>query len=70
MKALRPSAVINPVLVQIDNYPEDQIEYMDCPNNTENEALGTRKIAFGKYVYIERDDFIEEKPNKNGSDWL
>ena len=39
MKALRPSAVINPVLVQIDNYPEDQIEYMDCPNNTENEAL-------------------------------
>lgn len=64
MKALRPSAVINPVLVQIDNYPEDQIEFMDCPNNTENEALGTRKIAFGKYVYIERDDFIEEKPNK------
>ncbi len=64
MKALRPSAIINPVLVQIDNYPEGQIEYLDCPNNTENEELGSRKIAFSKYVYIERDDFIEQKPNK------
>ncbi len=64
MKALRPSAIINPVLVQIDNYPEGQIEYLDCPNNTENEDLGSRKIAFSKYVYIERDDFIEQKPNK------
>lgn len=64
MKALRPSAIINPVLVQIDNYPEGQVEYLDCPNNTENEELGSRKIAFSKYVYIERDDFIEQKPNK------
>ncbi len=64
MKALRPSAIINPVLVQIDNYPSGQIEYLDCPNNTENEQLGSRKIAFSKYVYIERDDFIEQKPNK------
>ncbi len=64
MKTLRPSAVIHPVLVQIDNYPEGQVEYMDCPNNAENEALGSRKIAFSKYVYIEREDFIEEKPNK------
>ncbi|MCM1555988.1 MAG: glutamine--tRNA ligase/YqeY domain fusion protein [Anaeroplasma bactoclasticum] len=64
LKALRPNAVVNPVLVVIDNYPEGQVEYMDCPNNTENEEMGSRKIAFSKYVYIERDDFIEEKPNK------
>ena len=64
LKALRPNAVVNPVLVVIDNYPEGQLEYMDCPNNTENEEMGTRKIAFSKYVYIEKDDFIEEKPNK------
>ncbi|MDE6656384.1 MAG: glutamine--tRNA ligase/YqeY domain fusion protein [Anaeroplasmataceae bacterium] len=64
LKALRPNAVVNPVLVVIDNYPEGQLEYMDCPNNTENEEMGSRKIAFSKYVYIERDDFIEEKPNK------
>ncbi|MDE6240994.1 MAG: glutamine--tRNA ligase/YqeY domain fusion protein [Anaeroplasmataceae bacterium] len=64
LKAVRPNAVVNPVLVVIDNYPEGQVEYMDCPNNTENEEMGTRKIAFSKYVYIERDDFIEEKPNK------
>ena len=64
LKALRPNAVVNPVLVVIDNYPEGKVEYLDCPNNTENEELGSRKIAFSKYVYIERDDFIEEKPNK------
>lgn len=64
LKVLRPSAVIHPVLVVIDNYPEGQVEYMDCPNNAEAEEMGTRKIAFSKYVYIEREDFIEEKPNK------
>lgn len=64
LKALRPNAVIRPLEVVIDNYPDDLIEYMDCPNNTECEALGTRKIAFSKHVYIEQDDFIEQKPNK------
>ena len=64
LKALRPNAVINPVKVIIDNYPEGQVEYMDCPNNQENEELGSRKISFSKEVYIEREDFIEEKPNK------
>ena len=64
LKALRPNAIINPVKVVIDNYPLGQIEYMDCPNNQENEALGTRRIAFSREVYIEREDFIEEKPNK------
>ena len=64
LKALRPNAVINPVKVIIDNYPDGQVEYLDCPNNQENEELGSRKIAFSKEVYIEREDFIEEKPNK------
>ena len=64
MKATRPMAVINPLKVVIDNYPEGQIEYLDAPNNMENEALGNRKIAFGKYLYIEQEDFIEEKPNR------
>ena len=64
LKTYRPNAVIDPVLVEIDNYPEDLIEYMDCPNNQENEELGSRKISFSKYVYIERADFVLEKPNK------
>ena len=64
MKAIRPNAIINPLKVIIDNYPEDQVEYMDCPNNQENEELGSRKISFSKEVYIEKDDFILEKPNK------
>ncbi|MCR5231789.1 MAG: glutamine--tRNA ligase/YqeY domain fusion protein [Acholeplasmatales bacterium] len=64
LKALRPNAVINPVKVIIDNYPEGKIEYLDCQNNQENEELGSRKIAFSREVYIEREDFIEEKPNK------
>ena len=64
MKATRPMAVINPLKVVIDNYPEGQIEYLDAPNNMENEDLGSRKIAFGKYLYIEQEDFIEEKPNR------
>ena len=64
LKALRPNAVINPVKVIIDNYPEGKVEWLDAPNNPENEEAGTRKISFSREVYIERDDFIEEKPNK------
>ncbi len=64
LKANRPNAVINPVEVVIDNYPEGQIEWLDAPNNQENEEAGSRKIAFSRHVYIEREDFIEEKPNK------
>lgn len=64
LKAIRPNAIIHPLKVVIDNYPEGQVEYMDCPNNQENEAMGERKIAFSREVYIEREDFIEEKPNK------
>ena len=64
MKAIRPMAVLRPLKVVIDNYPEGQIEYLDASNNMENPDLGTRKIAFGKYLYIEQDDFVEEKPNR------
>lgn len=64
LKAIRPNAVINPVKVIIDNYPEGVVEYMDCPNNQECEEMGNRKISFSREVYIEREDFIEEKPNK------
>ena len=64
MKAPRPMAVLNPLKVVIENYPEGEIEYLDASNNMENEELGHRQIAFGKYLYIEKEDFIEEKPNR------
>ncbi|QWC00008.1 glutamine--tRNA ligase/YqeY domain fusion protein [Mycoplasmatota bacterium] len=63
-KVKRAHAVINPLKVTITNYPEDQIEWIDVPYNPDNEALGSRKIAFGKHLYIDQDDFIEVKPNK------
>ena len=65
LKALRKHAIIHPLKVIIDNYPEGQVEYLDCPNNSENEELGSRKIAFSKYLYIEQEDFVETKPNKH-----
>ena len=64
LKAPRPMAVLNPLKVAIDNYPEDKIEYLDASNNMENPELGNRQIAFGKYLYIEKEDFIEVKPNR------
>ena len=64
LKATRPMAILNPLKVVIDNYPEGQIEYLDADNNMENPELGKRKIPFGKYLYIEQDDFIEVKPNR------
>lgn len=65
LKTTRPMAVINPLKVIITNYPEGQIEYVNAPNNMENEALGTHKMAFGRELYIEREDFCEVKPNKH-----
>lgn len=65
LKTTRPMAVINPLKVIITNYPEGQIEYVDASNNMENEALGTHKMAFGRELYIEREDFCEVKPNKH-----
>ena len=64
LKTVRPMAIINPLKVVITNYPEGQIEYVDAVNNTENPELGSHKMAFGKYLYIEKEDFMEEKPNK------
>ena len=64
LKASRMMAVVNPLKVVITNYPEGEIEYVDAENNAENEEMGTRKIPFGRVVYIEKDDFLEEKPNK------
>lgn len=65
LEAVRPAAIINPLKVVITNYPKGQIEYVDVINNTENEALGTHKMAFGREIYIEREDFCEIKPNKH-----
>ena len=63
-KAPRYMAVIDPVKLIIDNYPEEQVEMMDAVNNPENEGLGTRQIPFGRELYIEREDFMEEPPKK------
>ena len=64
LKRSRVMAVLDPIKVIIDNYPEDQIEYFDVVNNMENEALGSRKVPFGRELYIEREDFMEEPPKK------
>ena len=63
-KAPRMMAVLDPVKLVIDNYPEGQVEWLDAPLNLDNEELGTRKIPFGRELYIEREDFMEEPPKK------
>ena len=62
--APRRMAVLDPVRVVIDNYPEGQEEWLDAINNPENPADGTRKVPFGKELYIEREDFMEVAPKK------
>ena len=57
-------AILDPIKLVIDNYPEGQVEYLEAPNNMENEELGTRKIPFSGELYIERDDFMAEPPKK------
>ena len=64
VKRPRVMAVLDPVKLVIDNYPEGEIEYLDVPNNQENEALGTRQVPFARELYIEREDFMEEPPKK------
>lgn len=64
MKRPRMMAVLDPIKLVIDNYPEDQVEYLDVANNLENEDLGTRKVPFGRELFIERDDFMIEPPKK------
>ena len=66
LKLSRPRmmAVLDPVKLVIDNYPEGQTEELEVPNNLENESLGSRKVPFGRELYIDRDDFMEEPPKK------
>lgn len=63
-KVKRVNAIIDPLKVIITNYPENQVEWIEVEYNNDNLDLGKRKIAFGREIYIEREDFIEEKPNK------
>jgi glutaminyl-tRNA synthetase len=60
----RMMAVLDPIKLVIDNYPEGQSEMLEIPNNLENESLGTRQVSFGRELYIERDDFMEEPVKK------
>ena len=57
-------AVLNPLKVVITNYPEGQVEQIECVNNPEDESAGRRNVPFGREIYIERDDFMEEPPKK------
>ena len=63
-KAQRVMAVLNPVKLIIDNYPEDATELLEAVNNPEDESAGTRQVSFSKTLYIERDDFMENPPKK------
>ena len=63
-KKSRVMAVLDPIKVVIDNYPEGQVEYLDVPNNLENPELGMRQVPFSREIYIDRDDFMEEPPRK------
>ncbi len=60
----RVMAVLRPLKVIIDNYPENQVEQFDAINNPEDASAGTRKVPFSRELYIERDDFMEEPPKK------
>ena len=63
-RAARVMAVLRPLRVVIDNYPEDQVEELDAVNNPEDPEAGTRKVPFSRVLYIERDDFREDPPKK------
>ena len=64
LKKPRYGAVLDPIKLIIDNYPEGEVEWLDAANNLENEELGTRKLPFCRELYIEREDFMEEPPKK------
>ncbi len=64
LKRSRVMAVLDPIKVVIDNYPEGQVEYFTVTNNMENEELGTREVPFTRELYIDREDFMEEPPKK------
>lgn len=64
LKAPRTMAVLDPIKVVITNYPEGQVEMLEAENNQENEEMGKREIPFSREIYIEREDFMENPPNK------
>ena len=63
-RAERRMAVLNPLRVVIENYPEGQVEYLDAVNNPEDESAGTRKVPFSRVLYVEREDFMEDPPRR------
>jgi glutaminyl-tRNA synthetase len=63
-RAPRVMAVLNPLRVVIDNYPENQVEELDAVNNPEDPSMGSRKVPFSQIIYIEQDDFREDPPKK------
>ena len=63
-RAPRAMAVLDPIKLIVDNYPEDMVETFDVEVNPEDPSMGTRKVEFSKYLYIEKEDFREEAPNK------
>jgi glutaminyl-tRNA synthetase len=64
LKAPRVMAILDPVKLIIDNYPEGKTEELTVANNLDNEALGSRKVPFSRELYIDREDFMEEPPKK------
>jgi glutaminyl-tRNA synthetase len=60
----RVMAVLRPLRVVIDNYPEDQVEEFDCPYHPKNPGMGSRKVLFSRVLYIEQEDFLENPPKK------
>jgi len=64
LKCPRMMAILDPIKLIIDNYPEGQTEEFVVPNNLENEALSERKVTFSRELYIDREDFMEEPPKK------
>jgi len=64
LRAPRVMAVLRPIKVIIDNYPENEVEWLDAENNPEDQSIGSRKIPFSRILYIEQEDFLEDPPKK------
>ncbi len=64
LRAQRRMAVLNPLKVVIENFPENEVDYLEAINNPEDESAGTRKVPFSRELYIDRDDFMEDPPRR------
>ena len=64
LRAQRRMAVLNPLKVVIENFPEDEVDYLEAINNPEDESAGTRKVPFSRELYIDREDFMEDPPRR------